>query len=728
MSDSVFLTDGNGTITGLVDTSYAGELIIPEYVNGEKITSIGELAFQTCYSITKVVIPDSVTSIGLYAFSNCYNLTEAVIPYGITSLLGTFIGCGNLSKVVIPDSVVEINNGAFMGTDLSEVIIPDSVTFIGTQAFANCSLLTEVIVQDSVTRIGGEAFMNCSNLAEVSIPDSVTTIMADAFDGCSSLTTVYVEYPDNLSAAVSSHDWTRTGSSGITFLKYIKRNIDYLVKSGTLLDIAEAIREKTGSADSIVVGGFHDAISAISTCPDDALFLEETIPTLPGTLGWSSVCYGAGKYVAVATGGTDVVAYSNDGVRWSVSHLPNTGDWYSVVYGNGTFVAVASGSGSAAYSFDGVVWNTSYLPSSAKWRSVGFGNGTFVTAAYGSKMAAYSTDGITWTGVELPVSSNWGAIGYGNGLFVIVTNSGAAKHAVYSADGITWNSTSLPAYKGWTSVAYGAGKFVVVHTGTGGAAYSLDGITWTSTTTPSASWTDVVFDGTKFVAIGGASHVMYSEDGISWNHASLPRSSAKYYLAYSGSKFVGIANGKNIFVTSEDGITWTDPPQVMSIVDVDNQDVTEETVYATEILDAELTAQDDLITQINTALVGKAGVVLPTLSNPAGAANIEAGYQAINGAGNVLEGSMVNFPKTYVGIATVQNNAEITWNNCVWGTPGHIFDLTTDDVQIGDILYCPSLKMIGLYASSSYLKAMSDNTGSGDKRTIPKGTVFHVYR
>ena len=45
MSDSIFLTDGNGTLTGLVDTAYTGELVIPEYVAGERITAIGEYAF-----------------------------------------------------------------------------------------------------------------------------------------------------------------------------------------------------------------------------------------------------------------------------------------------------------------------------------------------------------------------------------------------------------------------------------------------------------------------------------------------------------------------------------------------------------------------------------------------------------------------------------------------------------------------------------------------------------
>lgn len=73
-----------------------------------------------------------------------------------------------------------------------------------------------------------------------------------------------------------------------------------------------------------------------------------------------------------------------------------------------------------------------------------------------------------------------------------------------------------------------------------------------------------------------------------------------------------------------------------------------------ENLDSELSAQDSLIAQINTALAGKVGKELPVLSNPAGAANIEAGYQAIDGSGNLLVGAM----KCYTNIETIYDG---TW-------------------------------------------------------------------
>ena len=163
-------------------TAYSGNVVIPSSVtyNGTPytVTSIDDMAFNNCTSLTSITIPSSVTSIGYHAFYGCSSLESVNIPSSVTIIRRcTFWGCTGLTTVTIPSSVTNIDYGAFQGcTGLTTITIPASVTSIGDYAFESCTSLASVSILPGVTSIGQYAFSNCTSLVSVSIPSSVTSI------------------------------------------------------------------------------------------------------------------------------------------------------------------------------------------------------------------------------------------------------------------------------------------------------------------------------------------------------------------------------------------------------------------------------------------------------------------------------------------------------------------------------------------------------------------------
>jgi hypothetical protein len=79
-------TTNNGTMTITGYTGPDGVVEIPNTINGQPVTSIGEWALAGVASLTSIAIPGSVTRIGSWAFTGCANLSSFAIPGGVTGL------------------------------------------------------------------------------------------------------------------------------------------------------------------------------------------------------------------------------------------------------------------------------------------------------------------------------------------------------------------------------------------------------------------------------------------------------------------------------------------------------------------------------------------------------------------------------------------------------------------------------------------------------------------
>ena len=234
------------------------------------LISIGRAAL--CgFGGTEIVVPDKVTSIGDFAFNDCDNLQTITLPAGLQSIGFCFIECdtletinfkgtmeqwlvcgggqstfptttsvvcqgggtlyrsgtcgdnltwdldnnGNLiilgtgdmydlayddesgsytlpwveyrsmiRRVEIGSGVTRIGSYAFENTNITSLTIPGSVTAIGDYGVNVNRYLAELTLQPGLKSIGKEAFSYSKRLATVTIPNGVTTIGEEAFAHC----------------------------------------------------------------------------------------------------------------------------------------------------------------------------------------------------------------------------------------------------------------------------------------------------------------------------------------------------------------------------------------------------------------------------------------------------------------------------------------------------------------------------------------------------------------
>ena len=157
--DFSYSSDGAAiTITGY--TGPGGAVNIPSTITDLPVTRIGDEAFRTRTSLTRITIPSSVTTIGDSAFHNCTSLSSVTIPESVTYIgIGAFEHCNSLTSVTIPASITSIEPGTFLDCgSLPNVTIPGSVTNIGHWAFAYSPSLKAVFFQGKAPSFGGTPF------------------------------------------------------------------------------------------------------------------------------------------------------------------------------------------------------------------------------------------------------------------------------------------------------------------------------------------------------------------------------------------------------------------------------------------------------------------------------------------------------------------------------------------------------------------------------------------
>jgi hypothetical protein len=116
------------------------------YAVPERVTSIGDSAFQSCSGLTTITLPAGLTTIGERTFSGCSSLTSISLPAGLSSIgYMAFYDCRSLTTITLPASLTSIGNYAFSDcSSLTTITLPASLTSIGNYVFDECISLGSI--------------------------------------------------------------------------------------------------------------------------------------------------------------------------------------------------------------------------------------------------------------------------------------------------------------------------------------------------------------------------------------------------------------------------------------------------------------------------------------------------------------------------------------------------------------------------------------------------------
>lgn len=320
-TDFVFSGEGQYSISAYVGTQT--EMMIPAYIGGIPVTSIGYRAFYDVTNITKASVPKTVESIGSGAFSSEANITEITIPF-----IGPKVDGGYHFGYIFAGS-----KGTSMNISGNTYIIPSTLkkvtvtkqTFVPKNAFAECVNFEEIVLPTNITSIGESAFYNCSSLKHINIGNEVKSIDRYAFYGCSGLTDI--EVPQNTEIKDYAFDETGIVKSkngviyiGGTLYKYngtMPQNYTLNINEGTVVVNKYAFQGCSGLTNII----FPNSLKRIETnaFKDCTSLAELTIPNSLQQIGYQAF-YGCNALTSVS------IPF--------VGYELNSNEYFNVIFGN----------------------------------------------------------------------------------------------------------------------------------------------------------------------------------------------------------------------------------------------------------------------------------------------------------------------------------------------------------------------------------------------------------
>ena len=297
-----------------------------------------------------------------YAISGAgYNATAIGDEYRDSSVFETRLVDNNDGSATSVGGTfyVTISNAAQATTTVGQIKIANTDTAL---ASAYVGMRVQITAGSGVGQYANIlTYDNASKIALIT-KDSFTTLTVTATTASSDLLTVastatlYANMPIYLGTAV--------GGASANTLYYVKT-----ISSGTQFTI------------STTSGGSAFDITSDTSAQTVALYAAGWDHAISGYLGVTNSIDLTTTYIIEPR-----ISYTSPGYTGTARSLSATATWTSAAYGAGKFVAVASGGTSASQSADGKTWSSAgALPASTTWADVTYvgGEGATVTAVVG---------------------------------------------------------------------------------------------------------------------------------------------------------------------------------------------------------------------------------------------------------------------------------------------------------------------------------------------------------
>ena len=408
--------------------------------------------------------PDQVVAVNIIDGGYNYTTAPTIVFTPVSGGLGATATCTVLNGKI--DTVTVTINGSGYNQPPTVTAATDRVSKVIINSwgknYGNGSTTVTFTGGGSTNQATGNPIFDNGGIRSIEIGNS-------GGSGYTSTPTVTIVDTNAKFVAVAS------GTINTSYLSATDANNAAWTAGGTLpAGFTTAASIAFGNGVWVVVGGTATAASSTTATG----WVPRTLPTTTGT--WSSVSYGAGRFVAISTG-SQATAYSTNGQTWVAGgNLPSSTTWTSVAYGNGRWVAIASGGRTTAYSLDnGLNWTaaTPGLPSSQTWVNIKYAQGIFVAIANASTVCAVSSDGINWYSRTMPGSStNWSGVAFGN------VNNNPLWVAISATSGTTAASINTGARALGRMKAL-SGELLEVRVIEPGSGYSKGTVTATTDTT-----------------------------------------------------------------------------------------------------------------------------------------------------------------------------------------------------------------------------------------------------